>query len=329
LDTFKNFERQIYSVNDRSFEDIALQLFRIQARHNSVYNSFVTHLGINPDKIHSLPAIPFLPIRFFKQFEIQTGQWAAQTVFGSSGTTGSATSRHLVKDLDFYLHHSLKNFEHFFGPISDYHFLALLPSYLERQDSSLVAMIDHLIKKTGSPYSGFYLDNIDILLKDLKKLKSSPKKTILWGVSFALLDLAEQHHPDLSHCLVFETGGMKGRRKEIIRAELHHTLKTGFNVSKVYSEYGMTELLSQSYSNGGECFFCPPWLKIIGRDPSDPLQKGLLNETSGINVIDLANWHSVAFIETEDLGKVSPDGGFEVLGRMDNSDVRGCNLLVE
>jgi hypothetical protein len=213
LDTFKNFEGQLYTVNDSSFEEIALQLFRIQARHNSVYNHFLTHLGIDPDKIHSLPAIPFLPISFFKQFEIRTGEWIAQTVFGSSGTTGSITSRHLVKDLDFYLRHSLKNFEHFFGPITDYHFLALLPSYLERQDSSLVAMIDHLIKKSGSQYSGFYLDNIDTLLSDLEKLKSSTKKPILWGVSFALLDLAEKYHPDLSHCLIFETGGMKGRKR--------------------------------------------------------------------------------------------------------------------
>lgn len=329
MDTFKNFETQLYSVNEHNFEDIALQLFRLQARNNPVYKSFITHLGIQADKIHSLTAIPFLPIRFFKTFEIRTGDWAAETVFGSSGTTGSTTSRHLVKDLGFYQRHSLRNFERFFGPITDYHFLALLPSYLERKDSSLVAMIDHLIKKSGSPHSGFYLNNIENLLHDLEKLKSGSRKVILWGVSFALLDLAEQFHPDLSHCLIFETGGMKGRRREMIRAELHNTLMSGFNVSKVYSEYGMTELLSQAYSEGGEHFFCPPWLSIMGRDPSDPLRKGLLNETSGINVIDLANWNSVAFIETEDLGKIDRKGGFEVLGRMDNSDVRGCNLLVE
>jgi hypothetical protein len=329
LNTFKSFETQLYTVNEISFENIALDLFRHQVENNPIYGSFVHNLRVETDKIRSLDQIPFLPISFFKNQVVKTGDWPDETVFASSGTTGSVTSVHHVQDVSFYLNHSVHCFEHFFGPITKYHFLALLPSYLERKDSSLVAMLDFFIKKSGSPYSGFYLHNIPELLKDLEKLKKSGKKPIFWGVSFALLDLAENERPDLSHCLVFETGGMKGRREELTRPELHAILRDGLNIPEVYSEYGMTELLSQSYTRGGDRFFCPPWKKIIGRDISDPLQKGLQNETAGINVIDLANRHSVAFIETEDLGKVHLDGSFEVLGRFDNSDARGCNLLVE
>jgi phenylacetate-coenzyme A ligase PaaK-like adenylate-forming protein len=329
LNTFKTFESQIYTVNDNSFDDIALQLFRFQAANNPVYGSFIRNLRIQADKIHTLDSIPFLPISFFKNQVIQTGVWQPETIFASSGTTGPTTSVHHIRNLRFYQEHAVRCFEHFFGPVTDYNFLALLPSYLERNNSSLVAMMDFFIKKSGSQHSGFYLHNTDKLLSDLSNLKKDKKKTILWGVSFALLDLAEKIKPDLSHCLVFETGGMKGRRAEFIRAELHQILCQGFNIKQVYSEYGMTELLSQSYTRGSDRFYCPPWLKIIGRDPADPLQKGLQNETAGINVVDLANTHSVAFIETEDLGKAFSDGSFEVLGRFDNSDVRGCNLLVE
>jgi hypothetical protein len=296
--------------------------------HNTVYQSFLRYLRVETDKIHSLAAIPFLPIAFFKSRVVKSGHWNSEAIFSSSATTGTVTSSHHIQNLDFYHRHAVRCFEHFFGKVSNYHFLALLPSYLERKDSSLVAMLDHFIRKSGSPHSGFYLNNISQLLKDLENLKNSPKKPILWGVTFALADLAEKHQPDLSHCLVFETGGMKGRRKEIIRTELHDTLKRGFNVPAIHSEYGMTELLSQAYSTGSDRFFCPPWQKVMGRDLSDPFLKGLQNETVGINVIDLANWHSIAFIETEDLGKISPDSSFEVLGRMDNSDVRGCNLMV-
>lgn len=319
----------MYQVNADSFEDIALQLFRFQASGNPIYRTFINGLGLEMDKIHTLTDIPFLPIRFFKEWEIKTGEWSPEKTFGSSGTTGPTQSRHHVRDLQFYHDHSLRNFEHFFGSISDYHVLALLPSYMERNDSSLVSMIAHFIRKSGSSYSGFYLNDIEKLLKDLKSVKDSGRKTILWGVTFALLDIAEKFSPDLSHCLIFETGGMKGRRKEMIRQELHHTLKQSFNVSKIYSEYGMTEMLSQAYTDGKERFRCPAWLKAIGRDTSDPLEKGLLNENAGINVIDLANWNSISFIETEDVGKVYQDGSFEVLGRFDNSEVRGCNLMVE
>jgi hypothetical protein len=328
VESFESFGSQLYSVNDITFEDIALRMFRYQAIHNPVYQSFLQHLHIPVDKIHSLAAIPFLPISFFKNQIVKSGSWKAETVFSSSGTTGTVTSSHHIRNLRFYQLHATRCFEHFFGKVSDYNFLALLPSYLERKNSSLVAMLDHFIKESHSVHSGFYLNNISQLLKDLENLKTSPKKTILWGVTFALMDLAENHRPDLSHCLVFETGGMKGQRKEIIRTELHNVLKAGFNVPVIHSEYGMTELLSQSYTTGQDRFFSPPWQKMIGRDLSDPFFKGLQNETAGINVIDLANWHSIAFIETEDLGKINPDHSFEILGRMDNSDVRGCNLMV-
>jgi phenylacetate-coenzyme A ligase PaaK-like adenylate-forming protein len=329
LDTFKSFEKQLYQVNDRTFQDIALSLFRFQANGNAVYKAFVQNLGIRESEIQTITDIPFLPISFFKNHQIKTGEWDSETVFASSGTTGSVTSSHHVIDTRFYYRNAAYCFEQFFGPIKDYNFLALLPSYLERSNSSLVAMMAHFIEKSESPHSGFYLHNTDQLLIDLEKLKRDKRKTILWGVTYALLDLAERFKPDLDHCVVFETGGMKGKRKEVIRQDLHEILKKGFNVKAIYSEYGMTELLSQAYSRGSDRFFCPPCMKVIGRDITDPLHKGLMGETAGINVIDLANIHSIGFIETEDLGKVNIDGSFEVLGRIDNSDVRGCNLMVE
>ncbi|HEY0743740.1 MAG TPA: acyl transferase [Chryseosolibacter sp.] len=329
MNTFKSFESQLYKVNDRSFDDIALSLFRYQAQNNAVYRSYIANLRVNVDKIHTVRAIPFLPISFFKTKMIKTGEWDAETVFSSSGTTGSTPSSHAIANLQFYLTHSVRCFEHFFGDIRNYHFLALLPSYLERTNSSLVAMMDHFIKCSESPHSGFYLHHTDKLLRDIENLKNDTKKVILWGVSFALLDLSERSGPDLSHCIIFETGGMKGRRKELTRAELHDSLRSGLNVKNIYSEYGMTELLSQAYSKGESVFYPSPWMKIIGRDLTDPLEKGLHNQTSGINVIDLANWHSISFIETEDIGKCYHNGSFEVLGRFDNSEVRGCNLMVE
>ena len=270
-----------------------------------------------------------MPVSFFKYHTVKTGAWTGSTVFSSSGTTGYEPSVHHIEDLNFYLKNAQNCFVNFFGPLTGYNFIALLPSYLERENSSLVAMIDHFIRASNSPFSGFYLHNIKELLKDLEKLKTDNRKTILWGVSFALLDLAENEKPDLSHCMVFETGGMKGRRKEITRQELHSALCSGLNVEKIYSEYGMTELLSQAYTKGSDKFYCPPWMRVIGRDTTDPLRKGLLDETSGINVVDLANLHSIAFLEIEDMGKIFHDGSFEVLGRLDNSDVRGCNLMVE
>jgi hypothetical protein len=329
LDTLKDFDVKLYSVNDDTFENIALELFHFQAVHNPVYRLYLSNLNVDIKSIKKLDQFPFLPIRFFKSHDIKTGDWNPQVTFNSSGTTSLSTSKHSVRDLGFYLNHTQRCFEYFFGSLDEYHLLALLPSYLEREGSSLIAMIDHFIKLTGSDHSDFYLADLPKLIAELESLKSMGKKTVLWGVSFALMDLAEKYKVDLSHCLVFETGGMKGRRKEIVRDELHKILKEAFYISNVFSEYGMTELLSQAYTKGGTRFYCSPWMKVTGREITDPFETGLLNETSGINVIDLANWHSVAFIETEDLGRVFGDGSFEVLGRADNSDARGCNLLLD
>lgn len=306
-----------------------MKLFRIQAAGNPLYAEYLGLLGVNPTDIHSLVDIPCLPISFFKSQTIKTGVWDHEMTFTSSGTSQQATSRHYVRHLTHYLTNAERSFEHFFGGVSQYHFLALLPSYLERTGSSLISMIQYFIEKSHSPYSGFYLYDVEKLLRDIELLKrNDARRIILWGVSFALLDLAEKMEVDLSHCLVVETGGMKGRRREITRQELHDILKKRLNVTKIYSEYGMTELLSQAYTTGSFSFGCPPWMKVIGRDIMDPLSRGLRNENVALNVIDLANSDTISFIETEDLGKVFNDGTFEVLGRMDNSDVRGCNLLV-
>ncbi len=333
MDTFKG-NTDLYAANAQNFDNIALQLFHFQAENNVVYKEFIHQLGVNPVSVRTSLEIPFLPINFFRNHVVKTGAWVAEAHFASSGTTSvpsgaGSPGLHPVRHLDFYRNHAVRCFEYFFGDIRQYHFLALLPSYLERENSSLVAMMDHFIRKSDSDFSGFYLHDVSRLLADLEALRNNAKKTILWGVTFALLDLAERYHPDLSHCLVFETGGMKGRRPEITRQELHAVLKNAFRVEHIYSEYGMTELFSQAYTRGESRFFCPPWMKVVAREVTDPMEKGLLNDTGGINVIDLANADSIAFIETEDLGKVYNDGSFEVLGRFDNTDVRGCNLMVE
>ena len=328
MDTFKSFAPNIYNLNGQEFDDIALRLFQFQARTNTLYQQYIHHLGVNPAAVKAVLDIPFLPIAFFKSHSIKSGNWAAEAVFTSSGTTQNNRSRHEIADLSYYLVNAERTFEYFFGPLKNYHFFALLPSYLERTGSSLIAMIEDFITKSESQYSGFYLYEIEKLLRDIEAVKSGPKKTILWGVSFALLDLAESMEIDLSHCIIMETGGMKGRRKEITRQELHNVLKSRLNATQVYSEYGMTELLSQAYTGGGYSFKCPPWMRVIGRDLLDPLSKGLLRENAGLNVIDLANSASIAFIETEDMGKVFDEVTFEVLGRIDNTDIRGCNLLL-
>ncbi|MFN8333965.1 MAG: acyl transferase [Cyclobacteriaceae bacterium] len=325
----KSFKSLLYSLNEQNATDIALRLFRHQVEHNPVYGSYIRNLRIDPLNVSSLEAIPFLPISFFKTHALKTGSWNRETVFTSSGTTGLTTSSHEIADLNFYLTHAEKCFTHFFGPLDQYHIFALMPSYLERNGSSLIEMLRHFINRTGSADSGFYLYNHDELARNLERAKKSNRKIILWGVAFALLDFAEKFSIDLSGGLVFETGGMKGRRKEVTREELHRELKRCFNVSEVHSEYGMTELLSQAYTKGGELFFPSPWMKILVRETTDPLEKGLISKGGGLNVIDFANFDSIAFIETEDAGKLNPDGTFEVLGRLDNSDVRGCNLMVE
>lgn len=328
MDTIEDFERQLYAINEESFENIALSLFRYQAMHNDLYKRYVTLLGIDPASVSCVRDIPFLPISFFKSQAIQTGNWTPETEFRSSGTTGMARSRHLIRDVGFYLRNAERCFTHFFGDLQQYHFLALLPSYLERNDSSLVTMMDHFIQRSGSPRSGFYLHNPEQLIRDAEALRGDSRKVMIWGVAFALLDLAEQFKPDLSHCIIVETGGMKGRRAEITRPELHEVLRRCLNVGNVVSEYGMTELLSQAYSLQNGDFQCPPGMKVVVRDVSDPLERGI-SGTGGLNFIDLANFQTIAFVETEDLGKINTDGSFSVVGRIDNSDVRGCNLLVD
>lgn len=327
----KSLIPEIYQVNDRNFDSIALEIFRQQAQFNPVYSSYLKYLHKDFRSVQFIEEIPFMPISFFKIHEIKTHAWTSETFFTSSTTTGTVPSKHCVYDTGFYHENARRCFEHFFGPLSGYHFFALLPSYLERQHSSLVSMMDYFIRMSGSGYSGFYLYDYEKLLKDIKQARKlqPEKKPVVWGVSFALLELAEQYSPYLGDCLVFETGGMKGRRKEIIRAELHGKLQQAFGVEKVYSEYGMTELLSQAYTKGGSTFYCPPWMRILIRDVADPFMPQKLNKSGAIKVIDLANWRTQAFIETEDSGKLLNNGVFEVLGRLDNTDIRGCNLMLE
>jgi phenylacetate-coenzyme A ligase PaaK-like adenylate-forming protein len=309
------------------FEALALDVFRFQFENNRVYRSFCDLLYKHPSDIKCLTEIPFLPIQFFKTREVLSSQNKVEKIFTSSGTTGSTTSKHFVTDLSIYEESYLKGFQHFYGNIEDYVVLALLPSYLEREGSSLIYMVDDLIQKSNHPESGFYLNNLQDLTETLKSLEAQNQKTLLIGVSFALLDLVEQFQFSLKHTIVMETGGMKGRRKEIIRQELHDRLKKGFGVNQIHSEYGMTELLSQAYSKGSGIFECPPWMKIITRDTEDALTLLQQNKTGGINIIDLTNMNSCAFIATQDLGKTSENGQFEIIGRFDNSDIRGCNLM--
>jgi hypothetical protein len=325
---FKNFAASIHTINESNFEDIALQRFHFQYKNNLLYRTYVHHLGKDAGAVQSLSEIPFLPIRFFKSHTVVCGTWEPEVVFTSSATAGSGVSRHPVWSLNFYLENALSIFQHFYGPIENYHFLALLPSYLERSGSSLIAMMDYFIRKDRSGHSGFYLNNEDDLRAKIDELKKSEKQVILWGVSFALLDLAEKSEVDLSSCLIMETGGMKGRRKEWVREELHSFLCDRFNVKTIHSEYGMTELLSQGYSRGNGYFQLPSWMKIQIRELNDPFQIVGEGKIGGVNIIDLANAHSCCFIETEDLGRISEKTSFEILGRADNSDIRGCNLLV-
>lgn len=305
-----------------------MAIFRYQAVENEVYCQYIKALKVNVDKITEPEQIPFLPIEFFKTHEIITIPIAiGSKIFTSSGTTGSIQSKHYVNDIRIYEKSYRKGFEHFYGNIEEYCILALLPSYLEREGSSLIYMMDDLIKKSKHPQSGFYLNNYDELLLKLKQLQG--QKTLLVGVTYALLDLVELlGSGDYKNLIIMETGGMKGKREELVREELHERLCKGFGVDVIHSEYGMTELLSQAYSKGNGVFDCPPWMKILIRDTNDPFTILPHNKTGGINVIDLANINSCSFIATQDLGRSLLDNSFEVLGRFDNSDIRGCNLLV-
>ena len=319
----------IFNINsEQMFNDLALEIFNYQFKNNTVYRSFCDLLYKHPSDVKTIQDIPFLPIQFFKSHEILSSQKNIQAIFTSSGTTGSTTSKHLVTDLDIYKTSFSKGFQKFYGAIEDYVVLALLPSYLEREGSSLIYMVDALIKQSNHPESGFYLNNIDELKNTLISLDSKGKKILLIGVSFALLDLVETYKFKLKNAIVMETGGMKGRRKELIREELHNKLKIGFGVKTIHSEYGMTELLSQAYSKGNGLFKCPNWMRVLTRDTEEALSIQPYGKTGGINVIDLANINSCSFIATKDLGRTHKNGDFEVIGRFDHSDIRGCNLMV-
>ncbi|MGO4919259.1 acyl transferase [Maribacter spongiicola] len=313
---------------DGDFLTQALRIFKFQYDNNLVYQKFCTYLYVQPDAVQTLEQIPFLPIEFFKSKDVLSTTDTPEITFTSSGTTGSETSKHFVTDLSLYEQSYLKAFNHFYGAIEDYCVLALLPSYLERTGSSLIYMADDLIKKSNHPESGFFLNEYEQLYQLLIQLQKTDTKILIIGVSFALLEFTEQYHMSLQNTIIMETGGMKGRRKEIVRQELHQLLSNGFGVPHIHSEYGMTELLSQAYSKGNGIFDCPAWMKILVRDTEDPLTYLTNGKSGGINVIDLANINSCSFIATQDLGKINQDGTFEIIGRFDNSDIRGCNLMV-
>jgi phenylacetate-coenzyme A ligase PaaK-like adenylate-forming protein len=327
----EHLQKRIFNIKSTGeFRECALELFNYQFNNNVVYRDFITSLGKVPSEIRTPDEIPFIPVEFFRNHKILTGDRQVEMIFESSGTTGVIPGKHFVNDLKLYEESFLKSFSLFYGQPEEYLIAALLPSYTEREGSSLVYMADHLIKRSKFAKSGFYRDNTAELIRIIEQEREKDTKILLLGVSFALLDMAEKLSPDLSGVIVMETGGMKGRRKELTRPELHSILKEKFNVTEIHSEYGMTELMSQAYSKGEGVFFCPPWMKIVIRDPQDPLTYYTEpDQTGGINIIDLANINSCSFIATGDLGKVHKDAGFEVLGRFDNSDIRGCNLMIE
>ena len=318
---------ELFDTPLTSFEDKALESFAYQSENCLIYKQYLSHLNIKPSKINTVSQIPFLPIEFFKTHKVISGENEASITFVSIGTTGQSLSKHYITDIAAYENSFLKGFKHFFGKIEDYRILALLPSYLEREGSSLVYMCQQLINKSGDDSSGFYLDNYEELATLLSQ--RSTKKTMLIGVSYALLDLAEQFPQPLENTIVMETGGMKGKRPEKTKNELHKILKHAFQVDNIHSEYGMTELLSQAYSFSDGVFQTPRWMKVVIRDPQDPISLLAHHQVGGINVIDLANINSCCFIATQDLGKTISDTHFEVHGRLEASDIRGCNLLVQ
>ena len=315
-------------TSEADFNRVALAVFRHQFKHNSVYRAFCDLLYKHPSDVKTLQQIPFLPIQFFKSHKVVSTTKPSEATFTSSGTTGSIVSKHFVSDLEIYKHSFRCGFKSFYGAVEDYTVLALLPSYLEREGSSLVYMANDMIEQSKQPESGFYLHDLEALKNTLLRLEAKGEKTLLIGVSYALLDLIESHSFNLKHTIVMETGGMKGQRKELVKSELHSILRHGFGIDKIHSEYGMTELLSQAYSKGDGVFEMPSWMKILTRDPEDALSIQPIGKSGGVNVIDLANINSCAFIATQDLGKIHFNGSFEILGRFDESDIRGCNLMV-
>lgn len=327
-DPFKLEENLFCIQSEKEFEQLALSVFFYQVRNNPVYRKHCQLLRINPYEVRTVKDIPFLPIEFFKQHRILIGSNKWEKVFVSSGTTGMQRSKHYIKRLELYRKSFLETFEHFYGPVDDYCILALLPGYLEQESSSLVFMVNELIEQSDHPDSGFYLYDYGLLANKLRRLDEQNQRVILFGVSHALVEMAEKFTFRLKNTIIMETGGMKGRREEITREELHQILMSSFGVDRIHSEYGMAELLSQAYARGYGHFQTPPWMKILIRDFYDPFSYLETGRSGGINVIDLANLYSCSFIETKDVGRQNEEGSFEVLGRFDHTDIRGCNLMV-
>jgi phenylacetate-coenzyme A ligase PaaK-like adenylate-forming protein len=322
---------KIFSVNtDTQFSALALDIFRHQVENNKVYGEYVKAIGKKAAEVKRIEDIPFLPVSFFKTHDVVCGKDGKyDTIFTSSTTSGDNPSRHLVRDIEIYKESFRKGFSHFYGDIKDYCVLALLPSYLERSGSSLVFMAEDMVTNSNNKLSGFYIHNYNELAEKLALLEKQGKKVLLLGVTYALLKLAEEYPMHLKHTVIMETGGMKGKRQELPKQEVHQILKKAFGVEHIHSEYGMTELLSQGYSKGDGVFNCPPWMRILVRDMYDPLNVGLKNTSGAINIIDLANINSCSFVATDDVGIVHENGSFEVSGRIDYSDIRGCNLMAD
>jgi hypothetical protein len=330
LNDDKDLRKLIFGIKEKDFEAVALSVFKFQYQNNEPYRTYCNKIKIDAARVNTLTQIPFLPIQFFKNKVITSTLFKPQVIFESSGTTGSINSKHYIKGLDIYEESFNKCFELFYGNIKEYCILGLLPSYLERNNASLVYMVDHLIKQSNNIKSGFYLNDFQKLADTILINEINKQKTLLIGVTFALLDLIDAFQFNLQHTIVMETGGMKGRRKEISKDALHKILKEKFGIENIHSEYGMTELLSQSYSFGNNIFNSPPWKKIVLRSEDDPFEIKSISDkpiTGAVNIIDLANIYSCSFIATDDMGKLYPEGSFEIMGRLENSDVRGCGLM--
>ncbi len=322
---------KVFSIEEQGFEKTALEIFRFQSTQNELYARYLGVLKSDPARVDSLYKIPFLPISFFKSHQVKTGSFEPAVIFESSGTTGKGTSRHFIKDLSVYERSFISGFKKFYGDPAEWCILALIPSFAERDHSSLAFMTDKLIQLSGQNQSGFYLDRMDELRSILSGKPESNRKILLIGLTYALLDLAEKINPgDIApkqQMVIMETGGMKGRRKEMIREEVHEVLKKSFGVNVIHSEYGMSELLSQAYSTGNGIFRTVPWMKVLVRDEDEPMQVSSKGR-GAVNIVDLANIYSCSFIATEDAGEIFDDGSFKVLGRLDESDLRGCNLMI-
>jgi hypothetical protein len=325
---------EILNCTKNNFTEIALKVFKFQYSHNDMYRSYCNLLRINPDQITTLEKIPYLPIQFFKSKIVKTTSFVEEIIFESSGTTGSINSKHFVKEKALYEESYLKTFRHFYGDETKYCVIGLLPSYLERQGSSLVYMVDDLIRKSKNKSSGFYLYDYNKLKAVLLENETKKQPTILIGVTYALIDFAEKNTMQLQHTIVMETGGMKGRREELTRKEVHSILSFKLGIKEIHSEYGMTELLSQAYSTGYGIFNCPTYMRVLVRSAEDPFDICSSVPTSEpylkgpINIIDLANLYSCSFIATDDIGKIYNNNSFEIMGRMENSDIRGCGLMI-